>query len=75
MKVISHKSQIKTIRQSDPEFRLSDGVIVSQRAGFEISQRCPENYKDLIFQCIKHGWIKPVAYMTEKEYILYGLTK
>jgi hypothetical protein len=37
------------------------------RAAFEISQRCPENYTSLIQECIGHGWLRPVAYVKEKE--------
>jgi hypothetical protein len=58
---------IRTIRQNDDDFILTNGIVVTPRAGFEISNRCPENYKDLIHECIRHGWIKPVAYMYDHE--------
>jgi hypothetical protein len=41
-----------------PSLCLTDGIVTCPRAGFEISQRCPENYKHLIQECINHGWIK-----------------
>lgn len=70
-----HKTQIHTIKPGDPNFIIDDGLVQSNRAGIEISQRCPENYKDLIIECINHGWLKPVANVTERELIFMGLTK
>ena len=48
---------------------IHDGHVLSPRAGFEISCRCPEEYKFIIEECITHDWIKPVAYMKEDEFI------
>jgi len=70
----THNSQIRTIKQGDARFRIIDKFTTCDRAGFEISQRCPENYRSLIQECIGHGWIKPVAYMTERELIFMGLS-
>lgn len=69
-----HKSQVRTIKPGDPNFVITDGFTQTNRAGIEISQRCPENYKDLILECINHGWLKPVANVTERELIFMGLT-
>jgi hypothetical protein len=70
----THKSQIRTIKNNDPRFHITDEFVTCPRAGFEISQRCPENYKDLLLECINHGWIKPVAHMTERELLISGLS-
>ena len=67
MKITAHQSNIRTIRQGDPKFTLIDNFVTCPRAGFEISQRCPENYRSLIQECIQHGWIKPVAHVYGKE--------
>lgn len=75
MNITAHQSQIRTIRQNDPRFTIKDKFVTAPRAGFEISHRCPENYRDLIQECIGHGWLKPVAYMTERELIFVGLSK
>lgn len=69
-----HKSQIKTIKQDDPRFRIVDQFTVSPRAGFEISQGCPREYRLVLADCIDKGWIKPVAYMTERELLFSGLS-
>lgn len=70
-----HQSQIRTIKPGDPNFVITAGLEQAHRAGIEISQRCPENYKDLILECVRHGWLKPVANVTERELIFAGLTK
>ena len=61
------KNRIKEIRQGDANFRIADGIRLSPRAGFEISKSCPSNYKLILADCIDRGWIKPVAYVKEKE--------
>ena len=60
---------IKTIRQNDPNFYIDNGIVMSPRAGLEISQRCPNNYIDVIRECLEQGWLKPIAYIKESEYI------
>jgi hypothetical protein len=72
--ITAHKSQVRRIRPGDPNFVITDGLVQTDRAGLEISQRCPENYKHLILECINHGWLKPVAHVTEREMIFMGLT-
>lgn len=75
MNIKSSQSKIRTIKQNDPRFTIVDDIVTAPRAGFEFSQRCPENYKDLILECINHGWLKPVAHVHERELIFMGLTK
>jgi hypothetical protein len=73
---ISQGRPHKTLRQNDPDFTFSpDGIRVVPRASFEISQRCPENYRSLIQECIGHGWLQPVAHMRDVEYTMELLRK
>jgi hypothetical protein len=65
----THISTIKTIRQGDDDFMLNDGMIMSPRAGFEIAQECPTNYRKVIAECINYGWLKPVAHLHDHEYM------
>lgn len=54
---------------------MTDGVRLIPRASIEISSKCP---KDLILHlstAIASGYIKPVAYMSEKEYVWATLEK
>lgn len=61
--------KFKEIQQGDPDFTMTDGIKLVPRAGFEISQRCPDRYASLIAECINHGWLKPVAYVKESDYV------
>lgn len=64
----SPEVSIKIIRKDDDNFYIDNGIVQSPRAGFEISQECPDNYKLMLMTCIDNGWITPVAYMKESEY-------
>lgn len=69
MTFITTKSRIKTIKQGDSLWTIHDGLMVAPRAGFEISTQCPREYKLVLSECIDRGWIKPVAYMRDDEYM------
>ena len=68
MTYTSPEKTIKTIRKDDPDFHIDNGIFMSPRAGFEISNDCPRHYKSMIIEAVKNGWLKPVAYMKESEY-------
>ena len=74
MNIKTYQSQIRTLKQGDRNFNIVDNFLVCPRAGFEINQRCPENYRELLLECIGHGWIKPVAHVHERELIFMGLS-
>ena len=66
----------KTLRQRDPDFTFSpDGIKIVPRASFEISSGCPYNYREIIQECISHGWLKTVAHMRDVEYTMELLRK
>ena len=67
MKLTQHISRIKTIRAGEADFMLQDGMMISPRAGFEINQRCPLEYRQILRECIDNGWIKPVAHVFDSE--------
>ncbi len=70
MTFIATKSRIKTIKAGDRLWNIHDGLhVVVPRAGFEISERCPKEYRDVINQCLLSGWLKPIAYMKDSEYM------
>jgi hypothetical protein len=54
---------------------ITDKFIMTPRAGFEINEKCPREYRQIIAACIDQGWLKPVANVTERELIFMGLTK
>lgn len=62
-----HSQCIRTIREGDPKWHINDGIVVTGRAGLEISERCPNTWKPVIMDAIAKGYIKPVAYMKDTE--------
>ena len=52
-----------------------DKFVTAPRAGFEISDRCPREYRMIIAECIKNSWIKPVAHVHERELLFMGLSQ
>ena len=63
------KTKIKTIRPGDPDFTIVDGFMMADRAGFEISNNMPYEYKLIIYECLKNKWLKPISYIKESEYV------
>jgi len=67
---------VKTLRPGDNDFTFSpDGIQLVPRAGFEISNNCPAEYKSIFVTAINAGWLKPVAYMRDVEYTVELLRK
>jgi len=75
MKVKVRQTCIRTIKNDDPRFNIVDGYVVAPRAGFEISERCPLQYKQILMQAIEHKWIKPIAYVKDTELMWETLGK
>lgn len=74
-KTPNSKYKIKTLKPGDNNFTISDGFTLTPRAGFQINQKCPREYKLVLQECINNGWLTPVAYMTENEYMWEELQK
>lgn len=54
---------------------ITDGHIVSPRAGFELSEKMADGYREIVMQCIANGWLKPVAYVKESEFVWEALNE
>lgn len=73
---ISAGRSFKTLKRNDPDFEFSpDGISVVPRAAFEISSGCPYSYREIIQECIRRGWLRPVAHMRDTEYTMELLRK
>jgi len=68
------RTNVKSIRPGEPHFTISNGLVVTSRASFEISRNCPAEYKSIFITAINAGWIKPVAHVTEEEYMVMQLS-
>jgi hypothetical protein len=73
MKINTTHSKFKTIRQGEPGFMLTDGLMITPRAGFEISQSCPAEYKSIFITAINAGWLKPVAHVYARDLTFQSL--
>lgn len=75
MYITNSKIKIKALKRGDNNFTINDGLTLTPRAGFQINQECPREYKLILAECINNGWIIPVAFMTETEYMWEELKK
>ena len=60
-------SSLRTIRLGEPKFLIAEGLVMAPRAGFEISNECPREYRLIISECLSRGWLKPVATVKDSE--------
>jgi len=49
---------------------IHDGLMITPRAGFEVSNDCPREYRFILLECLDEGWIKPVANVLNYEYTM-----
>ena len=69
-----HKSKIHKIEPGDPNFHIKDQYMVFQRAAIHFDPNIPPAYYEIIAESLSNGWIKPVAYITEREKLFIGLS-
>jgi hypothetical protein len=74
MNITVARSNVKELRPGDPHFTISNGLVITSRASFEISNNCPAEYKSIFITAINAGWLKPVAHVTEEEYMVMQLS-
>ena len=67
--------KIKTIKQGDPDFLISDGWLVSGRASINISHECPIHICYEIQKAISNGWVTAQAHVPERELVWENLSK
>ena len=65
--ITTRQTTLRTVKQGDPKWLIVDGLVVAPRAGFEINQKCPREYKMIIAECIDKGWLKPIATVRDNE--------
>jgi len=52
-----------------------DGISLVPRAGFQIDNKCPREYKLIIAECINNGWLKAVSHQPIHEAFMEELTR
>ena len=68
------KHDIKTIRQGDPNFHLTDGLVLYPRAMMHILPECPNDVRSKIMWAVNEGYLKCVAHVQGKELTWEKLT-
>lgn len=69
MTFVNTDTNLKEIRQGDPDFYVTDGVKLVPRAYIEVSDMCPSNMKLAIQRAMADGYLKTVACVKEKDYV------
>ena len=62
-------AKVKKITKGDNDFTFVHGVSVYSRASIEISSQCPVHMRLIIERALCDGYLKPVAYMKDTEYM------
>lgn len=71
---VRNKGQdIRTIRQGDKDFHLTDGMVLYPRAMIHVLPECPSNVRHLLEWAIAEGYIKSVAHVYGKELTMDAL--
>lgn len=65
----------KALHPGHKHFQIVDKFTITPRAGFELSNLCPREYHIILITAINAGWIKPVAHVTDDEYMVIQLTQ
>jgi hypothetical protein len=67
--ITENTHRVKRIQKSDDDFTFVHGHAVYSRASIEISAMCPSHMRMMIERAICDGYLKPVAYMKDTEYL------
>jgi hypothetical protein len=67
-------TSVKEVDHGDPLFTINTGLTIAQRAGIKINTNCPAEYSYMIVRAVERGWIEPVAYVTDQEYMIMKLS-
>lgn len=65
---------VKEIDHGDPMFTIHSELAITRRAGIKISSQCPAEYVMILAQALEKGWVAPVAYVTNEEYLIMKLS-
>ena len=67
IKLSTPKSTIRVVKPGDPDWNITAGLTFAPRAGFEISNDCPYEYRLIIQKCLEQSWVKPIANVYDRE--------
>lgn len=68
--ISNNNATVKTIKQGEADFHFChDGVTLTPRASLEISPVCPSQMRMMIERALVDGYLRPVAYMRQDEFM------
>ena len=67
MNFTQHESIVRTIRESDSDFRIRDGMVIYPRAMLHVLPECPHHIAEMISLASSRGWLKCVAHVRDSE--------
>ena len=57
------------IKPTDRGFKFMSGMVEFPRAAIAVEENCPHDVRLNLQLWVSNGWITPIAYISEKEYI------
>lgn len=61
------ESNVVTVRQGNPNFMLTDGMITYPRAMLHVLPECPQDVKSKIMWAVNNGYLKCVSHIYKHE--------
>jgi len=74
MFITSPRTKTITLRPGDKNFSFSDGLLLTHRASIDVAANTPPHIAEQILYYYKLGYIKPIAHMTEQEFLMSSLS-
>ncbi len=65
--MIVMKTKINAIKQGDPKFYITDGMIVYPRAMIHVLPEGPHNVRETLEWSVSNGYVKTMAHVYGKE--------
>jgi hypothetical protein len=70
-----NKSIVRTIRESESDFRIRDGMVIYPRAMLHVTPDCPHHIAEMISLASSKGWLKCVAHVKDYELMMDRLSE
>jgi hypothetical protein len=65
----ANNEKVLEIKQGDKGFKFLSGLIEYPRAAILVTDECPPSIRLELQHYVSNGWITPVAYVRESEYV------
>ena len=69
MNLLVNDEKVLEIKQGDKGFKFISGYVEYPRAAILVDDSCPARVRLELQQWVGNGWIMPVAYIKEKDFI------